>query len=73
MRNPYLCVLIVTALGLCGIVGMVGVILMGLYGKEPPGSVVAIVSGCIGSLSSFLVMPPRGSVGAGDAQKGPAA
>jgi hypothetical protein len=35
-------------------------------GKEPPASLVAVVSGAAGSLSSFLVSVPRGSAGWGD-------
>lgn len=45
------------------LVGLAGLIGLSLYRIETPASLVAIVSGCIGSLSSFLVSVPRGSAG----------
>ena len=48
----------------CGAGG--GIIMLTFAGKEPPASLVAVVSGAAGSLSSFLVSVPRGSAGWGD-------
>ena len=62
-RNPYLCLTIVLTLGLTMLLGLGGVILLTFAGKEPPSSLVAVISGCAGSLSSFLVSVPRGSAG----------
>lgn len=58
-------------LGAGAITGTVGLINLASSGKDAPGSLIAIVSACYGNLASFLVMPPRGSAGAGDQQKGP--
>lgn len=71
MRNPWLCLSIVVVLGVCGLVGTAGMILLPAYGKEIPQALVAIVSGALGALSSFLVSPPRGSVGYTDGQDPP--
>ena len=45
------------------LLGLGGVILLTFAGKEPPSSLVAVISGCAGSLSSFLVSVPCGSAG----------
>lgn len=66
LRNPYLCLVIVTSLGLCCVLGVFGIVFLAHAGKVPPDSLVAIVSGAVGSLSSFLATPPRGSVGVDD-------
>lgn len=67
MRNPYLCLAIVTMLGLAGLLCGIGIILLPLYGKPVPESLPVLAGGVLGSLSSFLVAPPRGSAGAGGA------
>ena len=63
MRNPWLCIVIAGTLGVVAVTGMVGLVLLPAVGVESTGPLVAIVSGCVGSLSSFLVSVPRGSVG----------
>ena len=63
MRNPYLCLTIVLVLGAGGILGLAGIILIAYAGHDVPQALIAIVSAAFGSLASFLVMPPRGSVG----------
>lgn len=65
MRNPYLCIVIVTGLGLAGTIGLAGIILLAYAGRPVPDSLTAVVAAALGSLSSFLVMPPRGSAGGG--------
>jgi hypothetical protein len=65
-RNPYLCLTIVLTLGITMLVGLGGIIMLTFADKEPPASLVAVVSGAAGSLSSFLVSVPRGSAGWGD-------
>lgn len=72
-RNPYLCLAIVVSMAVCLNVGMIGILLMGYAGKEPPTSAVALVSTAIGSLSSFLVSVPRGSAGGDGNNQKPAA
>lgn len=67
-RNPWLCVLIVGAFALTLLVGLVGFILLALAKIEPPIALVSLVSGAAGSLGTFLVMPRRGDVGAGESQ-----
>ncbi len=66
MRNPYLCLVIVCFIGGAGILGMLGIIACSLWGHEVPQAVVAVVSGAFGSLASFLVQPPRSSMGLGN-------
>jgi hypothetical protein len=66
MRNPWLCMIIVCTLGLGGLAGIAAIILLSYHDREIPQALVAIVSGTIGALSSFLVSPPRGSVGGGE-------
>lgn len=70
MRNPYLCIMIVCFLGMGAVGGMVGLIVLAYSGKPPPESLVAAVALCFGSLSSFLVSPPRGSIGINSTQNG---
>lgn len=62
-RNPYLCLTIVVALAVAGLVGLVGMMGLTYAGREVPQAAVAIVSGAFGSLASFLVSVPRGSAG----------
>lgn len=66
-RNPYLCIVIISVLGAVAILGVAGGILCSIYGTTLPEFVPYAVASCVGALSSFLVMPPRGSAGAGDA------
>src|SRR5262249_13111526 len=63
MRNPWLCIIIVAFLGLGSLSGSVGMVLLSVYDKKAPEALVAMTSLCWGSLASFLVQPPRGSVG----------
>jgi hypothetical protein len=56
----------VAALGTAGLVGLCGIILLAYGGRPVPESLIAVVSASLGALSSFLVMPPRGSVGVSD-------
>jgi hypothetical protein len=65
IRNPWLCIIILSALSAVTILGVLGLILLAFYGRPAPESLVATVSTAIGSMASFLVMPPRGSVGTG--------
>ena len=62
-RNPYLCLTIVVILGTCLIIGMSGIVYLGTHHLEVPPSLTALTAAAFGSLSSFLVSPPRGSVG----------
>jgi len=62
-RNPYLCLTIVWFLGGVSIISLVGIIVLGILGKEPSGALISIASGSMGALGSFLVTPPRYSVG----------
>lgn len=62
-RNPYLCLTIVVMLGLGGFVGLLGMIFLAYNNKSAPEALIAVCSASWGSLASFLVMPPRGSVG----------
>ena len=66
MRNPWLCITIVATLGLTLLVGVVGMVVLSAYGKTVPGELTATIGTCVGALSSFLVMPPRGSIGTGN-------
>jgi hypothetical protein len=65
-RNPYLCLTIVIILGLVSFGGLAGIFALAFAGRPVPESLIAITSGAAGSLGSFLVMPPRGSVGMAD-------
>ena len=62
-RNPWLCVSIVFIIGLMGLTSDIGILWLSMLGKDPPQSLVAIGSGAMGALASFLVSVPRGSVG----------
>jgi hypothetical protein len=62
-RNPYLCLTIVCLLGAIAIISLVGIIVLAAFNKEPPGALISIASGSMCSLGTFLVSPPRGSVG----------
>ena len=53
--------LIIAILGSGALLGTAGIILLTIYGKEPPQTLVATVSLCYGALSSFLVTPPSNS------------
>jgi hypothetical protein len=66
MRNPYLCIVIVGILGCGGLLGIAGIIGLAANAKAIPESLIAVVSCAFGALASFLVAPPRGSVGAGN-------
>jgi len=66
MRNPYLCLAIAAMLGVVGLVGLGGTVFLAYCQRPIPESLVAVTSGAVGSLSSFLVMPPRGSAGVAD-------
>ena len=71
IRNPYLCILLVAMLGLIALGGLAGIIGLAACGKPVPESLIAIASGASGGLGSFLVMPPKGSVGGGDLRREP--
>jgi hypothetical protein len=64
-RNPYVCLTIVLGLISIAALGTSGLIAAAMTNKPVPESLIAIVSACIGSLSSFLVVIPRGSTGNG--------
>jgi hypothetical protein len=68
-RNPYVCLVIVASLGGMGIGGLVGLVLIAIFGREGPALLPALMAvGQVagqagGALASFLVQVPRGSVG----------
>ena len=62
-RNPWLCVLIAACIGIVAVAGVVGTILVAMTGHDLPPSLVALAGAALGSLSSFLVSVPRGSIG----------
>ena len=64
-RNPYLCIVIVVALSLMGVMALAGMLYLSAVGKEPSQAVVTLAGMVVGALSSFLVTPPRGSVAMG--------
>lgn len=72
MRNPYLCLGIVAALFVIALGAMVCGTLVVLSGKDSAtasaalASFISIGSGASGALASFLVMPPKGSIGVTD-------
>ncbi len=73
-RNPYLCIMIVGTFGLVTVIGVVGLMILSFANREPNSAVVGIIGTAIGSLGTFLVTPPRGSLGLGhDAPAAPAA
>lgn len=63
MRSPWLCLTIVGFMGSGALLGTVGLVWLAANHIEAPQALVAAVSICYGSLSSFLVQPPKGSVG----------
>lgn len=69
MRSPFLCLGIVITLGLVSLTSIGGLIVCALRGGESQGTMmgmaamVSLASGAAGALSSFLVMPPRNSLG----------
>jgi hypothetical protein len=69
MRNPYLCLAIVVGLIVTALSGTWGMVLVALNATDGPALLPALVAlgatvtTCLGSLSSFLVNVPRGSVG----------
>jgi hypothetical protein len=65
-RNPYICITIVGIMGTVSVLGLVGIFVLALFGKQSPESMITIVAGAVGALSSFLVQVPRGSVGFDD-------
>lgn len=65
MRNPWLCLTIVVSLALISLGGMCGIILLSYVGRPVPESLIAIAATAAGGLGTFLVQPPRGSVGVG--------
>jgi hypothetical protein len=69
MRNPWLCITIVLTLGAGALLGTVGLVVLALYHVDAPQALVATVATCYGALSSFLVQPPRGSIGLAEGQK----
>jgi hypothetical protein len=62
-RNPYLCLVIVSCIGLVAAIGMLGLIVESIVDHGASPAVVAIVSTCVGSLASFLVQVPGKSAG----------
>jgi hypothetical protein len=51
--------MIVAIQGITVLMGTLGMLVLSFASREVPAPVVAIVSGCIGSLSSFLVAIPK--------------
>ena len=70
-RNPYICITIVGIMGTVSVLGLVGIFVLALFGKQSPESMITIVAGAVGALSSFLVQVPRGSVGFPDSDPPP--
>lgn len=71
MRNPWLCVIIVSALSAGSMIGILGCFVLSLYGKPASEALVSMVGTCVGSLASFLVHPPPNSVGIRDTTEKP--
>lgn len=69
-RNPWLCLAIVVAIAAMGLVATGGTTALAVYGREPPQILGYVIAGAIGALSSFLVSPPRGSIGMPDQSGG---
>lgn len=69
VRNPWLCVIIVSALSFSGVLGISGYFVLGVLGKPIPEALVGVIGMCIGSLASFLVHPPPNSVGIRDSSE----
>lgn len=63
MRSPWLCVAIVLMLGGGMILCIAGIIALALNGRSVPEALVVTAGTCVGALASFLVQPPRGSIG----------
>ncbi len=70
-RNPYLCLTIVCFLGGIAIISLLGIIVLAALNKEPPSALISVASGSMCSLGTFLVSPPRGSVGYDDRTQPP--
>jgi hypothetical protein len=68
-RNPFLCITIVYFLGAVSVISLLGIIALAFIGKEPPSALISVASGSMCSLASFLVSPPRGSVGFDERQQ----
>lgn len=66
-RNPWLCVMIVGTMSIVLIIGVLGMFLMNFYGKTVSDSLNTLIGSALGSLGTFLVIPRRGDVGAGEA------
>jgi hypothetical protein len=54
---------IVLIMGTVSVLGLVGIFVLALFNKSSPESMITIVDGAVGALSSFLVQVPRGCVG----------
>lgn len=67
-RNPWICLTIVGLLGAVALVCVGGIIAASLRGVTPDNTLSFTLGTCIGSLSSFLVNVPRGSVGVPEPQ-----
>ncbi len=63
-RNPWICIAIIGILGVVAVGGLAFIGVLALQGKPGSGELNLLVGGAMGSLSSFLVQVPRGSVGA---------
>jgi hypothetical protein len=64
-RNPYLCLTIVGFIGVFGAIAIAGMVALCVVGRPIDPSIVGVAIGSLGSLSSFLVSVPRGSMGGG--------
>lgn len=72
-RISWLCVLVASMLGAVAIIGALGIVLCPvLLGAEirASGEMVAITSGAIGALSSFLLRVPNGNPSQAEQPKG---
>lgn len=69
-RNPYLCLTVVALLGAALILSVGAVLACVLAGQKPPDLFGYIATTALGSLASFLVAVPRGSVGGGSTLEG---
>ena len=65
MKNPYLCILNMSIIGLLAVIVVVGGLVLYGMGKDVPAVVWAMGGTLIGSLTSFLVTPAANSIGLG--------
>lgn len=69
MRNPWLCIINLGSLAAGALLMTAGIIAITYAGHEAPAALWTMAGSLWGALSSFLVMPPRNSVGINDQAK----